>query len=722
MRTRGTGATLVVLIAAALGTVLGSSPVQAQSWPGIFDPTQLLTLNLTMNPADWDTIRFDLTFDIDVSAQFWADGESPITVAVRRKSCTALPDEIDPFKISLKIDINKIVSGQEWHGLKKLSLENGDDVDVVAEGLACNLHGMASGPEGYNYAVPSYYANWVVLNVNGVSRGVYINQEQHDKTFMQHRNLYIHGESWLYQTLGQGNFEAQVADDSNPRSPRLDVLCYTPFAITDVLSPLYVAPPCAQPDPATLVTQLNQEINMQAMLTMAAVDVFVANPDGLFTHYNNAFFYDADNPTLPDKRMYFAWDQDSVLGNTSMDIYERSGGATEWETLILANPTFRPQYNQIMRNLLDSVDGLLSETNIHAFLDTIEPVLHDALAADPYNQFDPVDPPLDPVTERFSAIRAWVTDRIANVLYQVDFDEPVPPPGIVLLQDGFEGTHPWVTNWVQPHYWLQDTGTYARGAASATADKNNNGDLICNALDTNYATAVHVDFWYMKDDTDLAELQLYYYNGTTYNSIVDLTTVGDDDVWLHYTDIITDGQYFGSDFRIRIQGIPNHNTENVWVDDVIITKEISDADGDLVPDEIDNCPNDSNPGQENSDADSHGDVCDNCPNDDNEDQADGDTDGVGDVCDNCPNTIPGATVDENGCPPVVSGDFDGDGDVDQNDYDDFALCSSGPAIPYTGDCAAKDFDSDNDVDQNDFAIFQRCYSGTNNAGDPNCAN
>jgi len=60
-----------------------------------------------------------------------------------------------------------------------------------------------------------------------------------------------------------------------------------------------------------------------------------------------------------------------------------------------------------------------------------------------------------------------------------------------------------------------------------------------------------------------------------------------------------------------------------------------DADVDGAIDDCDNCPNDHNPGQENSDADSYGNACDNCPDDDNEDQADSDTDAVGNVCDNC---------------------------------------------------------------------------------------
>lgn len=121
------------------------------------------------------------------------------------------------------------------------------------------------------------------------------------------------------------------------------------------------------------------------------------------------------------------------------------------------------------------------------------------------------------------------------------------------------------------------------------------------------------------------------------------------------------------------------------------------------------------------DEDGVPDVVDNCPAVGNLDQADGDGDGVGDACDACLNTVPGATVDGQGCPPVVPGDFDHDGDVDSTDFDLFAACISGPGIPYDEGCASIDLDADGDVDQSDFGIFQRCWSGTRPA-DPNCAN
>lgn len=69
----------------------------------------------------------------------------------------------------------------------------------------------------------------------------------------------------------------------------------------------------------------------------------------------------------------------------------------------------------------------------------------------------------------------------------------------------------------------------------------------------------------------------------------------------------------------------------------------------------------------------------------------------------------------------VAADFDGDCDVDHDDYLAFEACGSGPAIPLTGGCEPKDLDHDNDVDASDFGLFQRCYSGANNPAAPNCS-
>jgi M6 family metalloprotease-like protein len=158
-----------------------------------------------------------------------------------------------------------------------------------------------------------------------------------------------------------------------------------------------------------------------------------------------------------------------------------------------------------------------------------------------------------------------------------------------------------------------------------------------------------------------------------------------------------------------------------------------DSDGDGLIDDCDNCPHHPNPDQADNDGDGLGDACDpdddndgvddeydNCPLVPNPDQQDSDGDGVGDACDACPHTIPGATVDQNGCPPLVRGDFDRDGDVDQSDYGHLQVCLTASGVPATPDCANASLDGDNDVDVADLAIFIACMSGAHMPGDPEC--
>ncbi|MBN2020499.1 MAG: S8 family serine peptidase [Sedimentisphaerales bacterium] len=101
-----------------------------------------------------------------------------------------------------------------------------------------------------------------------------------------------------------------------------------------------------------------------------------------------------------------------------------------------------------------------------------------------------------------------------------------------------------------------------------------------------------------------------------------------------------------------------------FIGEMEIVVDMTDSDGDGVPDVDDDCPDDYNPPDPNTglqpdlDEDRIGDICDNCPEAFNPDQKDSNGDGIGDACD-----------------PLcqLAGDLDDDCDVDFHDFAILAL-------------------------------------------------
>jgi hypothetical protein len=413
-------------------------------WPDLYDPFALHSYSLTLTEANWDTIRFDSTHDIEVPALFSADGEPPILISVRRKSATAFPNEIDPVKMSLKLDINEYTDEDEfgndfceedggftsptcvekWHGVKKLSLENGDDNNVITEGLAWYLHGLAA--QHFNYQVGLF--NWVTLEITLIERtggapdltfsaGVYVNVEQPDKTYLKNRGLWEGSDdTWFYEYDDRYNVKYEEAPEDingNPfNSPGFNALNYKPFQECK-----RGRSGCdSQPSDENFVDTLNKWINMEGMLTYNAVTAFHLSPDDLFPKGKNFLHTDyttdlSGNPLR--KREYVQWDLDSAFHGFDVDedIYrqaKRKFGL--YEDFIITDGTFKGQYSAIMQFLLNNVFTIAA---LQADLDAFETLIGTAVAADPYNALP------DSVAAYFAGLKQFIADRHANVLGQL---------------------------------------------------------------------------------------------------------------------------------------------------------------------------------------------------------------------------------------------------------------------------------------------------------------
>ncbi|MDF1545191.1 MAG: C25 family cysteine peptidase, partial [bacterium] len=102
-----------------------------------------------------------------------------------------------------------------------------------------------------------------------------------------------------------------------------------------------------------------------------------------------------------------------------------------------------------------------------------------------------------------------------------------------------------------------------------------------------------------------------------------------------------------------------------------------DADGDMIGDVCDTCPNDP---ENDNDGDGYCADLDNCPIDNNPDQTDSDGDGVGDPCDLCEGFDDFADADSDGLPDGCDAcvGFDDNADIDSDSYAD--SCDNCPNI------------------------------------------
>jgi hypothetical protein len=96
-------------------------------------------------------------------------------------------------------------------------------------------------------------------------------------------------------------------------------------------------------------------------------------------------------------------------GGINRDIYATRSA---YSRILLAVPQFRAQYSQILNDL---VCGPFQEARLHAFVDSLEPVLTQALAADPNNQLGGQS-----VATFFAERKSWLSQRLASVRAQIE--------------------------------------------------------------------------------------------------------------------------------------------------------------------------------------------------------------------------------------------------------------------------------------------------------------
>jgi spore coat protein H len=320
---------------------------------GVFNPDQVLDFELSMSAGDWSALQADSTNSIYFPAEITCNGTTPASVAVRRKRSGGAP------KVGLKIDINRLVPGQSWLDLKKLSLENGisegSDTgsagDLVAEYLSWRLMARSGAITGR--------AAFVRVTVNGEQLGVYVNVEEVDKRFL--RDRLDDDAGWLYKKSGSAN-DGYHTNELEP-DPYAAYFCF------------WESNGCDPPSAAELASTLPAHLAIEQMLRVGAMNALLANTDSPLLKNNNFLFYDTAG--LP--RLYFPWDLDTTM-RSDHDVFTGtvSGGTEMYVDVLFSN--WEASYDDILTELLD---GSLALSAIHDELDRVDEVAAAFLDGDP---------------------------------------------------------------------------------------------------------------------------------------------------------------------------------------------------------------------------------------------------------------------------------------------------------------------------------------------------
>ncbi|MEE9366822.1 MAG: CotH kinase family protein, partial [Dehalococcoidales bacterium] len=487
-----------------LGNITADHTVYVIFKTNLFDPRRILDVNITMDAGDWDTLRFSCPggWCGEPPHPYWPAtlecgdlGIGPMLVGIRRKNDVAEPSEADPQKVSLKIDINRFAPGQLFAGKKKLSLENGSEMAIVTEALSWNIYQAAGFISGR--------AAWCKVYVNGSYKGLYANVEQVDKVFLTDNGIDNGGFLWKdHELLGQQQRTREL--ETSPFN-----FNWYPFDHPDYM--VETIPP-----PVDWRDQALWRVDMPHILTLAAAENFISNQDAAIQKNTNYWYYDwstepNDDPNGQQPRLYFPWDLDTTLkgGEIERGIIDQKDDGHMWEGLIeeldeagvpFAEPTFQDDYLDIYTNLLD---GPLELSKMLTLVNNIESVIVAEVDADPYTHLTDVNT----AEWEFKHIRDFLTARTAYVTAQLEL--LLPLPGIVLFDDGFEGT-PWDANWTGA--WTDETTRVYTGSHAAGADRGGGtGYFTSDALDADDATAIHIDFYFQQKMAATFTLE---YNGS----------------------------------------------------------------------------------------------------------------------------------------------------------------------------------------------------------------
>jgi len=370
-------------------------PGAAGAADAIFDQSRLHECKLDLDPADWSALRANFTTNQYYAANLTVDGESVKQVGIRSRGAGSRSGE----KPGLKVDTNKYVSGQEFHGYKSLVLDNvTQDPSMMRELLANNVF--------ESVGIPYSQIAFCRLTVNSEFWGLYTIIEPVSKPFLKMRLGEDSGALFDYTYSGDYRF-GYLGDSLTPYVP----LPFSPDTNADHLDSGLAdfIKAINQTPQSGYAAAMESYIDVKKFLTYVAVENACAEYDGFVGQFgmNNFYLYQYGNQK---KFTFIPWDKDTSFQAAEWPVQQRMD-TNEFTKRLMLDPAMKSYYeSEVKRIASNYVTTAFLGTKVDQFANLIRA----SVTADTHKPFSVAD-----FEAAVAGLKGIAAARAANVAAQV---------------------------------------------------------------------------------------------------------------------------------------------------------------------------------------------------------------------------------------------------------------------------------------------------------------
>jgi spore coat protein CotH len=292
---------VVALVPVSLARAASSFAGDPAFQQGVLHETRI-----EIDPSDWRALQENYRENQYYAADLTIDGETVRQVGLRSRGSASR----NSLKPALKVDFNKFVAGQEYHGYKTLVLDNlVQDASMLRERLAFQVFEAMGLPAPQNA--------FTRLTVNGEYWGIYALVEAVSKPFLKERFGEESGNLFDYEWTFAWDFSYLGPDPS-----RYVPTPFQPQTNEDHLDAegLVAFVRIANEAPGeTFVSEIGGLIDVPTFLRYLAVENALAESDGFLGNYgvNNFYLYQYGGGSF----VFIPWDKDNALSDSRWDLF-----------------------------------------------------------------------------------------------------------------------------------------------------------------------------------------------------------------------------------------------------------------------------------------------------------------------------------------------------------------------------------------------------------------